>query len=1430
MAARSCGAAATATLAIPQRHFGSKYSDDLGQYKRPFATESRSGAHRHPPRREVLREQRAAAAAAAASKSDRVHDKTAEAVEDDEVENVAAPPSSPKNHYPEYYKTKKDERLSFTSNFREPDMKPILEAAATAPKKPLPQRRASVADADLDDTDVTRIYSKEEVRNMGKQAEPATPAAAAAAPAGEVMAAASDDVLDLLSSEDAAPASSAPTAEADAVADDADDVDEFAEIRSHPFFMDMLRRVERNMIRFRKETRSLGRYSVEAVNECVRPLLQLTDYPLTATQLSHLSHSISPAVLKSSLRDRSACRRLQLYRSQDTDLLLDWSVEDFLRRRYESVHLSWEPMDVICRRFGWTPEMLSERDYLLYFSAFPTYVEMAELQTGANGEPKAVPITDPVARAAEGPIPAHRLLLRRTASAEAEPSLTESIRLMGSAAVNTPVKGKKAQRMRQHGGDSVSDYFAAVESAANEVDGEAAVKLAHAAETVPPLRQASHPGGRTIREFSLPKSHAAPSKPSGSSSGGSSGGGSGSGPTPAPSGTSASPAAVTAQQSGDAELFDQKKFEALSNAYHNAKVENSLLRRRMLATDSVDKAQELQAELAKGRREVTRMEQELERMRELKRYAAAAGKTATSGFHVPRGLPQYAEAPEFDGAAKSKNASAVEDNDDDEIEQALRDFKEEEELVMHGKAVPSVAYTTTTIAAPTAADDADEYEEVEVEVDDEEGDLTAAEDVAAAEAATVVEDIAAATAEADVPEAPEEKAEKVAAATTTTTTAATAAAPTLRTQSQQQHDRAWQAELEAAVEQQEEAEMEEEEDFSATLNDTTATTNPATRLEQLASLHDRLSSAADRARRYLTNVETRRLEVLEKLDTQLADASKKVGKLEAQLEAVEEEQTALHDAVAREAAERKAREVEAQLQAQREQRMAVLAQQRERARLAQEEAARALERQKKAEQEALAMEEELQEKLRAVQSRLRSLKDGDEAAALEQHSAAHRATTTTTTTAQAAETVEEEDREVARAASSASSRANAFSATAAPAAAAEVEDEADAEAELSASPVSAGQFMCTPEQYDGLHLAADRLKKEIAALEAQMEEEGDEDDETLMAVLAASRADLEELEECVASVQANATWAAARDAKRAKEHQLSAQVADTEAHRLQSAIDNHRFQISLLEKRLHHTSQKAVMAKLKDKMTQNRKAISQLRQEQDRLRRAGRDALGLPASVSIAETLANEGKEAEDAKLAEEEHAAAAEESDKVIPEEEDATEATVAAAEDEAADELAASTEAQSSTSASTGSQRTAMSSSDADKLRLRLDSMVGDIQHLQDSIEAQERTSDYDDEETAVVLQEMKEKLSQLLRLRDQVQRALLEESVNGPAEAGGTTPVIRAASTEATPVVAGRTATPVRSAPTSSHYTRETRVPAASRKLRSAARSSTAQHRRR
>lgn len=1199
--------------------FASNYGDDVGHYKKSYEYNSRSAAHRHPSRKSILQDQRAAAEKAQDEFSTPAPPPSSTATDFDvEVEELPVMRSR-KNMYPELYRSKHTEPMEFTSSFNGAETTSGGVGHARSSQASEKMKNTGRHSSALDDTDVTRIYSKEEVTGLDPSHTTTQPDHRGEGDGLQVFSGDANTGGDALAAD----------------YDEGDTEDEFEEIRRHPFFTDLLQKVERNMIRFRKETRSSGRYSLEAVNECVRPLLQLTDYPLTAVQLSQLANCISPAVLRSSLRDHSTNRRLQLYRSDDTDLLLDWSVEDFLRRRYESIHISWEPMEVVCRRYGWSPDVMSDRDYLLYFSAFPQLVELAELEVTPQGQPKAIPIHDPVALATQRTIPPTHLLIRRKASADSEPSLTESVRLMGSPAMATPIKGKKAQRMRQHGGDSVADYFGAVESVADEVDGTEDAKLHHAMENVSPLRQASRPAGRTIREFSIPKAIQSGN----------------------PTVATAAEAKPLPTPSRTAE-FDQKKFEALSNKYHNTKVEISLLRRRLLSTDSVDKAQEMQAQLSTSRRELLQLEHELEHMRELKRTMGLADTVA--GFTVPRGRPQYSEAPEHT-TVFSKNGGAAEDIDDAEIDQAIRDYNEEEALIAEGR-MPPASYRSVVR----------EELELDDEADDAESGLEAAVDAVAEEV-----------------EGQKLELHSKAAANSTSTTTTSAA--------------------------------------------TTSNPKPVSRLEELELLREKLSSAAKEAHRHLSITQERRREALASWDQQVSSAESKVESIEQKLEEVVHEESNLKEAAAREEAERKAREVEARLKAQREEQLLILERQRERARVAQMEAARALERQKAAEKEALAMEEELQQKLRDVRAKLRAVQEKEASevtgvAAPSREGAGEGVAVPGTASAQEALEPEEKT-EALLVGQHASETAPSASAT----------------APQSTSSALGSQFMCTPEQYDGLHLAADRLRKEILTLESQMEEEGDEDDETLMAVLAASRADLEELEDCVGSVQANAPWAAERDAKRGMEQLQSAKVADSETARLQVEIDQHRFNISLLEKRLHHTTLRHVIAKLEERIIAARRSISRLRMEQDRLRRSGHDAMGIPASISIAETLAREGKEADDAKFAEEVRRAANDEG--CIDEKASAVEENSSSA-----------AEGQLRDAKESGAKPAPLGDAEAQKLQARLEGMVEDIQHLQDSIEAQEQHTDYDDDETESVLVEMKAKLNQLLRLRDEVQKALV------------------------------------------------------------------------
>lgn len=1281
----------------------------------------------------------------------------------------------------------------------------------------------------------------------------------------------------------------------DGEAHDNEDDSAFQSIRKHPFYADLIRRVEKNMIRFRKDVRASGRYSADAVNECVRPLLQLTDFPFTTQQLGQMTHAINAIVLKNSLADRRACRRLHLYRSPDTDLVLDWSVEDFLRRRYESIHVSWEPMDVVYRRFGWSPAQMSDRDCLVYFAEFGEFVELAELRMTDGNKPDAVLIEDPVAQADRKPIPASHLLIRRKSSVETEPSLTESVRLMGQPALQTPQRGKKSAHSRQP--NTVADVFAAVEQAANEVDGDEATKLTHAMNVVRSTDQATRPAGRTIKEFSVGHQHARQTAESRAHGAG--------------EGTEGSSAAGA----GQSQRYSPERYDAVNAAYHRTKVEVSLLRRRLLSTDSVDQASMMQDKLSKARKELARLGEQLSQLRQQRREeeeqqqrraaadedeearetTLAPGTSARQldkedtgaadddgadqqqdshggssdaddaevGFAIPRHQPNYPEAPEH-ATAFRKNDDAAGDVDDEEIDLALAEYDRD---VQGGAAATNAAapsssapsWSATKPAAPAAATvDADLDEDVETsdaaaEQDEEQ---EGGDDDHRVVAQSRRDDETAAADSADDAEetqlmADEEVAAEEPAASTDT-----------------------QAELEEVVET---ANEEAAEDVKTAMEeeDTGVTGGGSPPRAALAQRRASLSAAVEQARGTLAQLETRQREQQAEMERLLREATDKLRGLEEQLATVEAEEAELaaaEESAAAAAAEKAAREeAEAKARELQERREAELAAQREEARLAQE-------RKRQAEQAALEMEKELLRKLEEVRAQLRGEAAAFNATKTAEQNAASSVSTARTATANASP-------EAAVGENGAASGGGAVR-----------------EKPAAPSPGAAtSNFMCSPEQYDGLHLAADRLRKEITTLERQMEEEGDEDDETLMAVLAASRADLEELDECIASVQHNASWAAPQDAKREKERSLDAGVVDSEAKRIQEEIDEHRFHISLLEKRLHHSTQRNTMSKLEQRIIAARREISRLRMEQDRLRRAGRDAygaMGLPASISIAETLAHEVKDSEEkrrvkaAMMATESsaryHGASSNSADDVggdgaesgvvgtvademegagaVDEvaqtaedgEDDELAATSAAAvsapvdaEEDAAEDLAASAATsanrveafsedddeeeayfrdvaevttvgsgagEGAAAASTAESTTTVAQSDstsavekevtteadtgvtaaipppsvnedpeARRLRLRLNEMLSNIQHLQDGIVAQERTTDYDDDETEEVLLEMKRKLSQLLRLRDDVHRRLLEstraQSTAVPARADSAAPPVTPVATSAT-----------------------------------------------
>ncbi|RNF01637.1 hypothetical protein TraAM80_06870 [Trypanosoma rangeli] len=997
--------------------------------------------------------------------------------------------------------------------------------------------------------------------------------------------------------------------------------DEFKNVKNHPFFADLLRRMEKNATRQRQQIKSAGCYSLEAINRCLRPLLQLTDYPFTVRQLHHMAPFLYSNLLRRSLSDLKACRRLHVYRSAETDVILDWSVEDFLRRRYESIHLSWEPVKIVMMRFGWNQEVMTDRDCLLYLSKFRDYIELAELELSAGDDkPKALPIDDAERTAEQRPIPVSKLLIRRKVTEDTEPSVTEAIRLMGTPALSKPAKSRRANVSEK---DSVEGTFERIQREASSVDGDEEAKLQHAIDATPFLRQASHPSGRCVREFSLGKGQNTV--------------------------ISESPSAASARLEShsfdeDRRAYTPESYEALANAYHKKKVEASQIRRRLLNTDSIDQASELQEKLAAAQKEIPRLRGQLEKMRQLRRTerADAPGRLPTSLSNAKN----YTHAEEL--STKGKGATSVDMN--------AKDIQGEKSALM-----TSSLFTRLDQAKQQQREQPTKnYDAAEDKLGDEEAsDQT--------------------------------------------------------------------------------AECGAEKCLSAHCN----TVSPLKEIEVL-------SSAALMLRREIESLqEKRRLDeglLLNKLEEaihtllKIEDTIKSVSQREAKeaeqkkLEMQKSEETERQ--MRREHAEARARALEEELLRKREERVKIIGKQREEARQAQREAELALQRQKQAEQAAVEAEAELERTLQEAKSMI-----WNEGANEEPKCSG--AQTPLTKVAESP-TIHETFPQACESAS-------------------KVVPNTSSNISFSTEPA------CTPDQYDGLCLGAERLHKEITELERQMENEGDEDDMTLMAVLATSRSDLEELEDFIRVVRRREAWAAERDRIRKEDRERQARERGKHSNDLQEKIDAIRFQILLMEKRLQHATERNIVTKLEQGIINNRREINRLRIEQDRLRRSGHhaDASGIciPSSISIAEALAHE--EAKDAEVGLDEPEHDAEEVDAAYTQ--GAADVYETAVEGEGEkngtdklesvnDVANATTEeeydASEDVAADTLNSQAETLEDDQKELQQltgRMKGILEDIKYLEENIASQE---DGDDAKvTAASLAELQKKLRQLLEMRDAI-----------------------------------------------------------------------------
>eukprot|EP00796_Vickermania_ingenoplastis_P004522 gene4522-3309_t len=1115
----------------------------------------------------------------------------------------------------------------------------------------------------------------------------------------------------------------------------ADELDQFSSIRNHKFFDRIINRVEREIP---VKVSSCETYSKETISELIRPLLQFADKTFTVEDLHKLIPKINVAALENTLRSVASQRNLNIFYSQQFGTVLDWSLEDFLRRRYESIHLSWEPMDVVEKRLGWGPDAISPSDILLYFSKFGDLVELARLEV-VGGKPKALPIRNSVELARRGGLSLSQLLIRRKPAAETEPSLTESIRLMGSPSLCAPSKSKKQRRTPTR--DSVTGVFEAIEHAADTAPVEGSnpndrnMRLQKAAEGVAGTRQAQHPAGRIIKEFSIGKIDP--------------------------------PSCADKNCPGDAdeadtapEAFNQYQYDSLCGAYHRRKVEISLLRRRISNMSSTDQIEVLQERLSKSRKELSALGEQLKHMRELKntRIESVTNHGAGNGSFVSQERSddydspvarerEGVHTPQASSQASKNDSAAAEDDNDVEEEGQLEGVAEEEELEEDAFSEKATQEDRTAVPCATTAP---------IETNKAEKDSAAAE--LAAWAVKEFED--------DEIEQ-QQLAAKAARGVTVMTEEDADDDDTMLELERAEEELELEAHTHIPSPPDEKAEMSEAEELQSSDEEVGETPADVMACRRLEDEEEQLRLKIESTRRQLeeTSLEWKELEMKMKraLDlhtVRLAEFEKELQvmrdrEMEVRASKLSEKQDEEHQAL--KAAEERARIAEEKLNSQ-----------REAAKQANELAHKAMQRQLEAEQAAKEMEEELEAKREKLQTQMDAVAQASgvpEPPSSRNSSLAHTAATPAAKGAKAKKGAVEEGNSL-------------------PTRRAE-------------STYTVSDFMCTPEQYDGLHLAAKRLRREIATLEKEMEEGDAEDDETLMSVLAASRADLEELEECISSVQQNADWAAASDAIREQEEEERLKNFSPAARQIQEEIETHNFNLTLLEKRLHVASQRGVINKLEQRIVHARREVARLRREQDRLRRSGDgDGFGVPHSISIAETLGKAEKAdaatpqldaAED--LPYEEASLAAEPAEENT-ESTTASDTTVAVEKTETpSSDPALSIDYQSELEEITGglfsgdaygahaettidlTEEDEMGYEEAERLKGHLDNMVNDIQNLQRTISSREGSSD---EETESVLNDLREKLEQLVQIREDVERRLAAEVVSDPPTSSTRTPL--------------------------------------------------------
>jgi len=182
---------------------------------------------------------------------------------------------------------------------------------------------------------------------------------------------------------------------------------------------------------------------------------------------------------------------------------------------------------------------------------------------------------------------------------------------------------------------------------------------------------------------------------------------------------------IQESQRGALTSYNEETCAELSRLYHKTKVEVAMLRRRLLRTENPDQVATLQDKLSRTRKDLNRMNDDLRRMRELKRIGQDGSNEKGGnredegededdtevGFAVPREQPQYSEAPEFNRYSKNHRAAENDDDDGDDIDISEELHEYDTERLVQFDSSPTYTATLPTKAKAVDAEEEDDADD-----------------------------------------------------------------------------------------------------------------------------------------------------------------------------------------------------------------------------------------------------------------------------------------------------------------------------------------------------------------------------------------------------------------------------------------------------------------------------------------------------------------------------------------------------------------------------------------------------------------------------------------------------------------------------------------------------------------------------------------------